>query len=91
MTKQRFALNDGTYPELIVIAQKSKSIPSVGIAYQISKVVDLDNVISVDKDGVKFGCRYIYEEIDLATDSVKYARYMGIDNIKRNYKWALED
>lgn len=89
MIQQQFALNDGTKPKLWVVSQKSKNYPSTMLGYQISKVLDTDN-ITLDADCCKIPYRYIYEEIDLNTDCVTYARYMGEDNIRKNYPWVFE-
>ena len=87
--KQQFILNDGTRPTLEVVKQKSHHYDSLDI--QISQVLDFSNYDLCEVDGevatVKVKCRYIYEEINPVEDSVIYARYMGIDNIKRNYPW----
>ena len=76
--KQYFAFeNQEQQVQLTVIAQMSYKYDAMSI--QISKVKDPDtNEI-----------RFVYEEIDNTEDSVKYCRYMGEDNIRNNYPWAV--
>lgn len=75
--KQQFVFNDNSRVQLPVIAQMSYKYDAQTI--QISKVKDPDtNEI-----------RFVYEEITNDTDEVVYARYMGEDNIRNNYPWAV--
>lgn len=78
MLQMQFALNDGSRPRLMVAGMVSKKFDAMTI--QISKVVHyyIDMVPQF---------RYVYEEID-NNDFVQYARYMSLENIKRNYSWA---
>jgi len=78
MLQMQFVFNDGARPKLTVAQTVSKKFDAMTI--QISKVVHyyVDMVPQF---------RYVYEEID-NNDFVQYARYMGLDNIRRNYKWA---
>jgi hypothetical protein len=55
---------------------------------QISKVIDTEN-LEITSCGAIAPYRYIYEEIS-KDDAVIYARFMGVDNIANNFKWALE-
>jgi hypothetical protein len=86
MIKQTFRLNDGSTPTLPVISQKSKHFAEMDI--QISKVVDTENW-TLTPCGAMAPYRHIYEEISI-DDFVVYARFMGEDNIAKNFKWALE-
>jgi hypothetical protein len=86
MIKQTFRLNDGSTPTLPVISQKSKCFDEMDI--QISKVIDTEN-LELTFCGAVAPYRYIYEEIS-KDDAVIYARFMGVDNIAHNFKWALE-
>lgn len=90
MMQQTFALNDGTHPKLWVVLQKNINYTATMIGYQISKVLDIESITEVGEDTYKIPHRWIYEEIDLTTDSVIYARYMGEDNIRKNYPWVFE-
>jgi hypothetical protein len=85
MIKQTFRLNDGSTPTLPVISQKSKCFDEMDI--QISKVVDTEN-LELTSCGAVAPYRYIYEEIS-KDDLVIYARFMGKENIVRNFGWAL--
>lgn len=89
MVQQQFALNDGTKPKLWVVMQKSINYQATMIGYQISKVLDMENA-QADEDCCKIPYRWIYEEIDLTTDFVTYARYMGEEHIRKNYSWVFE-
>ena len=82
MTQQQFVLSDGTKPKLHVALQKSRNYPATMIGYQISQVVVIEDQKALYK--------WIYEEIDLSTDFVIHARYMGEDNIRKNYPWVFE-
>lgn len=88
--KQQFAFNDGTRPELEVIQQRSRSYDSLAI--QISAVFDLEdvefNVWDTGRSTATVGVKWVYEEIDIATDAVVYARFMSEELIKANYPWA---
>jgi hypothetical protein len=86
MMKQTFRLNDGSNLTLPVIRQTSKCFDEMDI--QISQVVDVDH-LELTSCGAVAPYRYIYEEIS-KDDTVIYARFMGIDNIAHNFKWALE-
>jgi hypothetical protein len=86
MMKQTFRLNDGSTPTLPVISQKSKCFDEMNI--QISKVIDTEN-LELMSCGAVAPYRYIYEEIS-KDDLVIYARFMGVDNITNNFKWAFE-
>jgi len=85
MLRQKFIFNDGSKPELDVIDVKSYKYED-GSAIQISKVLDMSNILIKDSFAyVPF--KYVYEEID-EYDFITYARYMGVENINRNYPWA---
>lgn len=90
--KQQFILNDGTRPTLEVVKQKHHCYPSLTI--QISQVLDFGqyHLCKVEEGAatISIPCRYIYEEIDPVEDSVVYARYIGIEHIKKNYPWWNE-
>jgi hypothetical protein len=86
MIKQTFRLNDGSTPTLPVVNQRSKCFDEMDI--QISKVVDTEN-LELTSYGAMAPYRYIYEEIS-KDDLVIYARFMGVDNIAKNFKWALD-
>lgn len=63
--------------QLTVISQMSYKYDAQTI--QISKVKDPDtNAV-----------RFVYEEIENGTDTVMLCRYMGEDNIRNNYPWAV--
>lgn len=87
--RQQFVLNDGSRPTLEVVKQRSHRYEDIDI--QISQVLDFNNyaLCKVDNDTatVTVAYRYIYEEISPSQDSVIYARYMGLKQIKRNYPW----
>lgn len=76
--KQSFAFNNSeSRIQLTVLAQMSYKYDAQTI--QISKVKDPDtNEV-----------RYVYEEISNDEDAVVYCRYMGEDNIRNNYPWAV--
>lgn len=76
--KQYFQFNDSDEQiQLPVLAQMSYKYDALTI--QISKVKDPDtNEI-----------RYVYEEISNDEYAVVYCRYMGEDNIRNNYPWAV--
>lgn len=75
--KQQFVFNDNSKVQLSVLAQMSYKYDAQTI--QISKVKDPDtNEI-----------RYVYEEISNDEYVVVYCRYMGEDNIRNNYPWAV--
>ena len=84
--KQTFALNDGTTPTLEVVTQKSQQYDSLAI--QITKVLDTDSII-YNKECAVIQYRWIYEEIN-RDDMVVYARFMGREEILKNYKWTKE-
>ena len=83
--KQQFILNDENVVFAEVIQQTSVRYNEMSI--QISKVLDL-SVVEICDGYAKVGFAYIYEEID-SNDMVIYARFMGYENIKKNYTWAL--
>lgn len=87
MIEMSFAMNDGTRQTYTVVGIKSQKYEAMTI--QISKVVDTRNGFKLTKDGAYYPFGYIYEEID-NDDFVTYCRFMGEDNIKRNYPWARE-
>lgn len=78
MLQMRFALNDGSHPNLTVAKTVHKKFDAMTI--QISKIIHyyIDMVPQF---------RYVYEEID-NNDFVQYARYMSLENIQKNYAWA---
>lgn len=81
-----FPLDDDQNPtKLRVVGQKYQRYDAMTIC--ISKVIDPTNY-TITKDGVIYPFRFVYEEIDNDTDMVGYCRFMGLDNIKRNYKWS---
>jgi hypothetical protein len=82
MLTEKFVLNDHSKPELMVIAQTHKEYDALTV--QLTRVVDLDNVISIKNGEVTFGSRFIYEEISLE-GLVTYARYMCESQISSNY------
>lgn len=85
-TKQTFRFNDGTSPRLIVVGQTSK-LYSNGISIQITKTLNPDD-ITLTSDGGFIPYQFVYEEIN-SEDVVTYARYMGVENIIKNYPWAM--
>jgi hypothetical protein len=54
---------------------------------QISKVVDIEHM-EITSCGAIAPYRYIYEEIS-KDDLVIYARFMGEENIRNHFNWAL--
>lgn len=86
MLKQKFRFNDNTDPELYVVASEYHKYEAMTI--QISKVLDMDNAI-LRTNHAEIPYRYVYEEVN-SDDFVQYARFMGEDNIRRNYPWALK-
>ena len=85
--KTKFELEDGYSVNCYVIGMTSKKFDDITI--QISKVVPISDFSKAvpAEDGLLIPYRYIYEEID-KNDFVIYCRFMGIDHIKKNYKWA---
>lgn len=87
--RQQFVLNDGSRPTLEVVKQRSHREGDIDI--QISQVLDFNNytLCKVDENiaTVTVACRYIYEEINPSQDSVIYARYIGLNQIKRWHPW----
>ena len=76
--KQYFKFNNSDEQiQLPVLAQMSYKYDAQSI--QISKVKEPET------NEVKF----VYEEITNDTDEVVYARYMGEENIRNNYPWAV--
>jgi len=80
---------DGEGPSnFYVVSQKSFMYDAITI--QITKVLDLrPESIQFKGNYAEVEYRYIYEEISNDTDMVEYSRFMGKDNIDRNYKWAV--
>lgn len=86
MTTQTVVLNNGRLITCFVVAQKSFRYDAMSI--QITKVLDLEGAIYKSKSA-EVPYRFVYEEI-VRNDVVIYARFMGRDNISRNYPWAKE-
>lgn len=87
MLMTSFAMNDGTRQKYMVVDHKY--MKSGMLTIQISKVIDTRDVYKLTKDGAYYPFGYIYEEID-ENDFVTYCRFMGKDNIERNYPWAKD-
>lgn len=90
--KHYFTLDRGNKTiEVYVIKQKSR-IYSSTVQYRISQVINpLDTPITVNKTGVTFPFRYIFEELDLELGRIVSVRTVSMNTIRKDYPWFLED
>ena len=82
MMKQWSVMNDGMQKEMMVVEQKSVKLDAMCI--QISKVVD-ENNYEMDYEHIRFGFKYIYEEID-NNDMVVYSHFIEERNAYKYLK-----